>query len=78
LREKRDLVEEKIIERQKEKSSVVVVVVVVSVSVVFHGVSDLVFQPFLGFWVSSCVLHHPLPLNPISSSPEIPVSLAGS
>jgi hypothetical protein len=76
LREKRDLVEEKIIERQKEKSSVVVVVVFVSV--VFHGVSDPVFQPFLGFWVSSCVLHHPLPLNPISSSPEIPVSLAGS
>jgi hypothetical protein len=71
------LVEEKIIERQKGKSSVVVVVVV-SVSVVFHGVGDPVFQPFLGFWVSSCVLHHPLPLNPISSSPEIPVSLAGS
>jgi hypothetical protein len=63
------LVEEKIIERQKEKSSVVVV---------FHGVSDLVFQPFLGFWFSSFVLHHPLPLNPISSSPEIPVYLAGS
>jgi hypothetical protein len=73
LREKRDLVEEKIIESQKEKSSVVVLV-----SVVFHGVSDPVFQAFLGFWVSSCVLHHPLPLNPISSSPEIPVSLAGS
>jgi hypothetical protein len=69
------LVEEKIIERQKEKSSVVVVVFV---SVVFHGVSDLVFQPFLGFWFSSFVLHHPLPLNPISSSPEIPVYLAGS
>jgi hypothetical protein len=77
LREKRDLVEEKIIERQKERSSVVVVVVVF-VSVVFHGVSFPVFQSFLGFWVSSCVLHHPLPLNPISSSPETPVSLAGS
>jgi hypothetical protein len=76
LREKRDLVEEKIIERQKERSSVVVVVVFVCV--VFHGVSFPVFQSFLGFWVSSCVLHHPLPLNPISSSPEIPVSLAGS
>jgi hypothetical protein len=76
LREKRDLVEEKIIERQKERSSVVVVVVFVSV--VFHGVSFPVFQSFLGFWVSSCVLHHPLPLNPISSSPETPVSLAGS
>jgi hypothetical protein len=73
LREKRDLVEEKITERQKERSSVVVFV-----SVVFHGVSFPVFQSFLGFWVSSCVLHHPLPLNPISSSPEIPVSLAGS
>jgi hypothetical protein len=70
LREKRYFVEEKIIERQKERSSVVVVV--------FHGVSFPVFQSFLGFWVSSCVLHHPLPLNPISSSPEIPVSLAGS
>jgi hypothetical protein len=73
LREKRDLVEEKITERQKERSSVVVFV-----SVVFHGVSFPVFQSFLGFWVSSCVLHHPLPLNPISSSPETPVSLAGS
>jgi hypothetical protein len=73
LREKRDLVEEKITERQKERSSVVVFV-----SVVFHGDSFPVFQSFLGFWVSSCVLHHPLPLNPISSSPEIPVSLAGS
>jgi len=68
LREKRDLVEEKIIERQKERSSVVV----------FHGVSFPLFQSFLGLWVSSCVLHHPLPLNPISSSPETPVSLAGS
>jgi hypothetical protein len=67
LREKRDLVEEKIIERQKERSSVVVVVFV---SVVFHGVSFPVFQSFLGFWVSSCVLHHPLFLNPISSSPK--------
>jgi hypothetical protein len=73
LREKRDLVEEKITERQKERSSVVVFV-----SVVFHGVSFPVFQSFLGFWVSSCVLHHPLPLNPISSSPKIPVSLSGS